>query len=298
MDEEMKALVLGASGQIGGALLQALARVGASGIGAYRSRPLPGGLPLDVRDRDAVERCLDTVRPEVVFLAVIAPGGVDYYEDHPEVAYAVNVEGTRNVALAAARLGVKLVFYSTDYLFDGQAGPYAEDAPIRPLNVYGRTKWEGEEIIRSLVPDHLIIRTTAVFSWNPGLRNFAMQVWERLRTGEAMRVASDQWCNPTLAGDVAEMSVRLVEREAQGVFNVVGKDWMTRADLGKALASAMALDPALILPVSTAELGQRAPRPLQAGLRTDKLERLLGEAPPGLEASLQRFRRDKAQWEE
>lgn len=293
----MKALVLGASGQIGGALLGALARAGINGIGTYRSRPLPAALPLDVRDRDAVARCLDTLRPQVVFLAVIAPGGVDYYEDHPDVAYAVNVEGTRNVALAAAELGVKLVFYSTDYLFDGQAGPYTEDASIQPLNVYGRTKWEGEEIIRSLVTDHLIIRTTAVFSWNPGLRNFAMQIWERLRAGEAMRVPADQWCNPTLASYVAEISTRLVQLGAQGVFNVVGKDWVTRADLGKALASAMALDPTRILPVPTAELGQRAPRPLKAGLRTDKLERLLGEAPPSLEVSLQRFRQDKAQWE-
>lgn len=289
----MKALVLGASGQIGGALLGALERAGMAGVGAYSSRPLPGALPLDVRDREAVEHCLDIVRPGVVFLAVIAPGGVDYYEDHPDVAYAVNVEGTRNVALAAARLGARLVFYSTDYLFDGQAGPYAEDAPIHPLNIYGRTKWEGEEIIRSLLPDHLIIRTTAVFSWNPGLRNFAMQIWERLRAGEAMRVPSDQWCNPTLASYVAEMSVRLIELGAQGVFNVVGKDWVTRADLGKALANAMDLDSALILPVSTAELGQRAPRPLKAGLRTDKLERLFGEAPPGLSEFLQRFRQDK-----
>jgi dTDP-4-dehydrorhamnose reductase len=291
----MKALVLGASGQIGGALLGALAQAGATGVGTYRSRPLAGALPLDVRDREAVERCLDRVHPEVVFLAVIAPGGVDYYEDHPDVAYAVNVAGTRNVALAAARLGVKLVFYSTDYLFDGQAGPYAEDAPVDPLNIYGRTKWEGEEIIRSLVPDHLIIRTTAVFSWNPGLRNFAMQVWERLGAGQTMRVPDDQWCNPTLAGYVAEVSVRLVEMGARGVFNVVGRDWMTRAALGKALASALGLDPTLILPTPTAELGQRAPRPLKAGLRTDKLERLLGEAPPGLNEFLQRFLRDKEQ---
>ena len=287
----MKALVIGASGMVGGALIRALEQSGAEAVGSYRSRPAEGaGVKLDVRDRDAVESCLRAERPDVVFLAVNPAGGVDRCEDNPEEAREIIVTGARNVA-SAAGCGAKVVYYSSDYVFDGEAGPYTEEDRPSPVSVYGRAKWDAEEAIRELAPDHLIVRTTAVFGWDRATRNFAMQVWEALQAGKPLRVPDDQWGNPTLADFLAEVSVRLVQMGAGGLFNVVGKDRMPRSDLARALATAMALNPDLIVPVPTAELRQTARRPLQGGLNTGKLTAALGTEPPGLSEAVKRLRR-------
>jgi len=288
----MKALVIGASGMVGGALMRALEQSGAEAVGSYRSRPMNGGsLKLDVTDGDAVESCLRDVKPDVVFLAVNPAGGVDYCQSHAEEARGINVTGTRNVAAAAAACGAKIVFYSTDYVFDGKAGPYTEEEQPSPISIYGQTKREAEELVQGLAPDHLILRTTAVFGWDRASKNFAVQVWEALQAGSPLRVASDQLGNPTLADYLAEVSVRLVQMGATGVFNVVGKDRVPRSELAKALAKVMALDPNLVKPVPTSELGQKAPRPLQGGLSTEKVAKLLGTEPQGLNEALNRLRR-------
>jgi len=287
----VKALVIGASGLTGGALVRALERDGAAVTAAYHSRPVPGGIALDVRDEAAVEGALAAAQPDVVFWTVVAPGGVDGCEADPGAAGRLEVDGIGHVARAAAARGARVVYFSSDYVFDGTAGPYAEDARPAPLSAYGRAKLEAEHALRASGARHLIVRTTAVYGWDRASRNFAMQVWERLGAGQTLRAPDDQWCNPTLADALAEATLRLVQMDAAGVVNVVGRDRMTRADLARHLARAMALDPALVAPVPTAALGQKAPRPLQGGLTTARLEALLGTAPLDLVESLKRFRR-------
>lgn len=277
---------------MGQALVRALERGGAQVTGTHRRQPREGAtVRLDVRDRRSVEGCLRALVPDVVFLAVNPRGGVDRCEEEPQEAWETIVDGTRNVAEAAARWGAKLVYYSTDYIFDGKGGPYSEEAVPSPISAYGRAKLEAEEVVRRLAGDYLIIRTTALFGWDRGSRNFAMQVWQALQAGRPLRVPCDQWCTPTLADYLAEVSVRLVQMDAWGVFNVVGRDRLTRSELAVALARALALDPQLITPVPTSELGQKARRPLQGGLRTEKLADFLGTEPPSLDEALRAFRR-------
>ncbi|HKY22403.1 MAG TPA: lipopolysaccharide biosynthesis protein RfbH [Vicinamibacterales bacterium] len=287
----MNTLVIGASGLLGSALVHALERAGIQVHGTYHSQPTIDGESLDLTDEHAVRECLTALRPEVIFLPTNTKGGVDYCEDHPGAARALIVDGTRHV-LASAPTGARVVFYSSDYVFDGRGGPYTEDAPPSPINEYGRAKLDGENLVRA-AGRHIIIRTTAVFGWNGRSRNFAMQVWKRLQTGGPLPVPDDQWCNPTLAEYLAEASVRLVQMEFHGTVNVAGRDRMARSTLGERLARAMALDPRLLEPVPTSALKQRALRPLDAGLRTDTLESLLGTATMGLDEALKRFRR---QW--
>jgi len=289
----MKALVVGGSGMVGGALLRTLMRVGIVAVGTCWAQSRPGMRTLKLPDKDQVKSCFDAERPDVVFVAVNTPGGADFCEDHAAEPYALNVQGTTNLMACAAEAGSKVVYYSSDYVFDGAKGPYREEDQPCPINVYGRTKWEAEEIIRAATPEHLIIRTTAVFGWDRTSRNFAMQVWEHLQAGNVFRVPEDQLGNPTLSDYLAEASVRLVQNEARGTFNIVGKDLMPRSELGKALARTMALDPDLIVPVPTVNLGQRAPRPLRGGLIVEKLEKVLNTEPLALHESLKRFRR---QW--
>lgn len=289
----MKALVVGGSGLVGQALTRALERAGFDVVPTAWRRTRAGLRALDIRDEAAVRACVHQVAPAVIFLAVNNPGGVDACEDHPDEAHAVHVGGTRAVAAAGAAAGSLLVYYSTDYIFDGGAGPYTEEDPPHPRSVYGQVKLQSEQAVQEHTAAHLILRTTAVFGWDRTSRNLAMQVWERLQAGDVLPVASDQWCNPTLADGLAEASVRLVQAGARGIFNVTGKDRMPRAQLAQALARAMGLDANLIRSVPTAELKQRAPRPLQGGLRTDKLIGVLGTEPLDLPEALKRFRR---QW--
>ena len=276
---------------VGKALIDALERAGFDVASTYQTRPYPGGLPLDIRDPAVVAECFDHVMPDVVFVAVMPAGGADYCETHPDEVAALNVDATRTVAERSAARGSRIVYYSSDYVFDGKGGPYSEEDTPAPVNIYGRTKLQAENLLQELCPDSLIVRTTAVFDWDRASPNFAMQVWDRLQSGQAMRVPSDQIGNPTLASYLAEASVRLVQQSETGIFNIVGKDRISRSDLAEALAKAMALDPKLIVPTPTADLGQIALRPLNAGLVTAKLERTLATEPPRLSESLRSFRR-------
>jgi dTDP-4-dehydrorhamnose reductase len=284
----MTALVIGAPGLVGAALMRVLSADGDAATGTYHSRPRPALIPLDVTDSTGVERTVEQKRPDAVFLAG-ALTAVDYCEEHVAEAWRINVAGTRNVARAAAGIGAKLVLYSTEYVFDGTAGPYAEDDPVCPQGVYAWTKAAGEEIVRAASEDHLILRTTVVYGWDPGSKNFAMQVWHRLSTRERMRVPGDQIGNPTLVEFLAETSVRLVHGGVRGTVNVVGRDRVPRTAFAVRLAQRLGLDPDLIEPVATRDLMQRAPRPLDAGLKTEKLAALLGTPAIGLDDALDRF---------
>lgn len=289
----MKALVVGASGLTGRALKRVLEQNGVDILGTYNSRPIPGGIKLDILDAEAVDSCLREIQPDVVFLASNLAGGVDYCEDHPDKAFALHLDGTRHIASAAAKYRAKVIYYSTDYVFDGNSGPYSEEDEPNPISVYGQTKLEAERILQAESKDALIIRTTVIYGWDPTSINFAMQVWNNLQVGQEMKVPNDQIGNPTLVDYLAEVSLRLVQMNVSGMVNVVGKDLMSRSEFGRALARAMALNQSLIRAIPTSELNQRALRPLQGGLRTDKLRELLGTEPMPLAEAIKRLRR---QW--
>lgn len=287
------ALVIGGTGQIGGALLTVLERSGISAVGTYNTQVRPGLIRVDLGDAESVNAAFASVRPSLVFIAMNNAGGVDWCEDHPDEARGLHVEGTRRLLAAATPLRARVVFFSTDYVFDGRNGPYSETDPPNPVSVYGRAKRDAEALVADYPHGHLIVRTTAVVSWDRASRNFAMTVWNELSAGRRLRVPDDQLCNPTLAEFVAEATLRLVQAGADGICNVAGKTRISRAALGAALAKAMALDPALIEAVPTSALNQRAARPLQAGFDTSRITDALGTEPLDLAALLQRLRR---QW--
>ncbi len=273
---------------MGGALLRALAARGDIAQGTSHSRPGPGLIPLDVAQPAAVRQVVENFRPEVIFLTA-ALTAVDYCETAEEAAQRINIGGASAAALAADTVGAKLVFYSTEYVFDGTSGPYGEDDPLAPQGAYARSKVGAEQAIQALLTDHLILRTTVVFDWDPNSKNFAMQVWERLSAGERMRVPHDQIGNPTLARYLADASVRLAASNTRGIVNVVGLDRVPRSEFGMRLARKLGLDPTLIEPVATSDLNQVALRPLNAGLKTDKLTALLGAPPITLDNAIDQF---------
>lgn len=284
-------LIIAASGLVGRSLMDRLSKSGAAPVGTYANRPSAGLRHLDITDASQLADCITALRPQTIYLTS-ALTHVDYCEDHEEVARRINVLGPRRVAEEARRTGAKLVFYSTEYIFDGADGPYDEDAAPNPLSVYGRTKLEAENVIRGILEDALILRTTVVFGWDQQSINFAMQIYDRVQKGLEMTIPADQLSSPTWAGYLADVSVRLMESGVSGVVNVVGRDTVSRTEFARSLVKLFGGKPERVIPVSTASLRQKAARPLRGGLRTEKLRDLLGQVPLSLEESLARLKLD------
>ena len=281
----MRALIIGASGQVGGTLAALCVRRRIEVYGA--SRKGQGFLYLDLAEPASIAGAFEKSRPDLVLLCS-AMAHADDCDRDPELARKVNAAGPALVAEECRRSGAKLVYFSTDHVFDGAAGPYGEEDPVNPGNVYGRTKLEGERAALAL-KGALSVRTTLVYSHNPASRNFIMQLISNHRSAVRMRVPTDQFTNPTYAPDLAAAALDLAEKGAAGIYNVAGPDWLNRHEFALKACAAFGFDPAFMEPRPTPELGQAAARPLKAGLRTEKLARELGRALPPAEESLRRI---------
>jgi dTDP-4-dehydrorhamnose reductase len=262
-------VVIGASGQVGEHVCRALEAAGYAAVGTYHNCSSPGGVHLDIRDRTGVERVIQLIRPAVVYLTA-GLTNVDQCELHPEEGYAVNVLGVQNVIGAANRVGAKLVYFSSDYVFDGSSGPYREDAPANPLCEYGRQKLIAEHQVALQASDGLIVRTTVVYGWERQGKNFIYRLLDALRNNQAVKVPVDQVGSPTYAPNLAQAVVELAEAGACGVYHVAGAARASRYEFACEAARLFGLDLSLIRPVITPELQQLAQRPLEAGMIIEK----------------------------
>jgi dTDP-4-dehydrorhamnose reductase len=287
----MRALIFGASGQLGKRLAAAFAIRGVPYVGTARKRVSSSLIPVDITDRTAVAASLKSIQPTAVFLCS-ALTAVDYCETHPQEARAINVEGVRNVADACKAIGAKLVFLSTDYVFDGRNGPYSENDATSPESVYGKTKLEGERIVLEL-PQSIVARTSVVYDWDSDSVNFAMQMIARLGKGQPTNVVSDQWNHPTLTRNLAESLIELVDKHAAGVFHIVGPDYVSRFDFAATLATTFGFDPTLLTKTTTESLKQAAPRPMYCDLKTENARRLIAPLV-GIEQGLALVHQDYA----
>ncbi len=263
----------------------------AIGAPSRSSRDVASGSrrPWDLTDVAATERLIAESEPDCVFCPA-ALSHVDYCEDHPDEAFRVN----RDAASAAARLAATrdggFVYYSTEYVFDGTAGPYGEDDPVNPVSVYGRSKLGGERCVTAENPHAVVIRTTVVYGVDRLEKNFVYQLLRRGRRGERMTVPADQLSSPTYTVDLADASVELAERRLGGIWHVAGTEILDRAAFARVVCEVFGLDPELVVPVTTASLEQRAPRPLCAGLRVDRARGALSTRLRGPREGLQAMR--------
>lgn len=267
----MSILIIGASGFVGSLLYEILTREDKV-VGTFYPRQLEvkGLKYLDITDRKSVEALIKEIKPAVIILTA-ALTYVEYCEDHPKEAFEINVLGTTNVALMAKEINAKLVFFSTEYVFDGKAGPYSEEDQPNPISYYGKTKLEGEKVIRDNLGDYLIIRTTVVYGYEKDGKNFIMQLIQKNKAGLIMNVPVDQYGSPTFRDNLVEATIELIQKDKRGIYNVVGCEVINRFDFSILSAEILGLDKNLIIPKTTIELGQKAPRPLKAGLKIDKI---------------------------
>lgn len=274
---EERYLVIGGAGLVGSHLIRTLR--GRDVVTTYHHAQVPRGLKLDVLNQTAVQELIRTTRPDIVVLAAAEPF-VERCEREPDATRAVNVGGAQFVAEAVREAGATLVVFSSEYVFDGTGGEYAEGDQIGPINEYGRQKAQVEEIARA-VPSHLICRTSGVFGIEDERKNFVLQLVDALRAGRTFTVPSDQVITPTDAVSLARSVVELLEAGQRGTFHLAGPERMLRPVFASKVADAFGLDRGALRSTPTADLGLAAARPLRAGLRDDKLRSVLGH---GLES--------------
>jgi dTDP-4-dehydrorhamnose reductase len=282
----VRILVTGANGLVGTKVLERLlGDPTAEPLGAYhqsRANEYLGDFPaywLDVSAAEDVARVLDGARPDAVIHAG-AFTNVDAAERDREQAQAINADGTANLARACAARGIRLVYLSTEYVFDGTAGPYRETDPVCPQGWYAQTKLAGEQAVTAAGGNWAIGRTTVVYGYAQHVRaNFVLWLVGQLREGKRVRIVEDQIGSPTLAENLAEMVIALAKSDVSGIFNTAGADVLSRLDFSRQIAATFGLDASLMDTTTTAALGQAAPRPLRAGLVMDKLRATFPEVP-------------------
>jgi dTDP-4-dehydrorhamnose reductase len=286
----MRALIIGGSGQIGGWLLRILAEREHQATGTYNKVPQPGLVPLDAAGLDDATALLNKLKPEVVFY----PAGftwVDGCERDPALARQANLEQPLNIARAAAEIGARFVSFSTDYVFDGQSGPYDETSPPNPLSAYGLAKLDAEHALADALGDRaLSVRTSWVFGPERQGKNFAYQLLKTLGEGRTLECPSDQVSSPSYGPDVARAAVGLAEANISGLIHVAGPEVLDRVAFAQEIARAFGLDPGLVRGRKTVELVQGAPRPLNGGLLTPRLDAILPGASRPLAETLADFK--------
>jgi dTDP-4-dehydrorhamnose reductase len=289
--------VTGANGLVGGEAVARLAGHDVLALGRGPCRLAPGAYrwaDVDLADPRAVEEALEAFAVEAVLHAG-ALTDVDGCEREPVRAWTVNVDGTAAVARACRAHGARLVAVSTDYVFDGAAGPYGEDDAPSPRGVYARTKRAGEEAALLLAPGAAVARTAVVYSGRPGAKaTFATSIVEKLSRGEPVKAFGDQIVSPTLAANAAEMALELLlETDYAGVIHLSGATTLDRVAFARAVADRFGLT-GEIVSIRTADANLPAPRPLRAGLRVDRAAALLRAKPLALDDALDRFH---AEWQ-
>ena len=282
----MKHLVVGASGQIGGYLFRALADAGEDVEGTYHSFHISGLQKLDIRRENRVLELVATANPHIVYLPA-AQSNVEYCEVSGADAAYTNILGTRSVVQAANDVGATMVFFSSDYIFDGKAGPYRETDAAHPINVYGWQKLAGEHYVALNASDPLIIRTTVVYGWERQGKNFICHLLRRLRAGSMIHVPTDQVGSPTYAPNLADAVADLAITGKRGVYHVAGPERVSRYAFACEAARAFGLEETLIWPALTVNTRQRAMRPLEAGLVVDKAQTVLTTPLVGYREGLQ-----------
>ena len=261
-------MIVGASGKVGRAWMR---------MGGSDAKAAPGGDLSDSTGRTAVLDAMTGLKPSVVVLAA-AETRVDVCESNPEQAKKINVDSMQELTVGAARMGSGVIFYSSDYVFDG-TGPCRETDKTAPLNVYGQSKVDAENAIIASGAEHLIIRINVPLAPPADGHSFYSFVADNLKAGKEIRVVTDQWSNPLDTDRIAQWSWEAWQQGVRGILHLAGGTYATRYDIARMIAEYIGADVPLIKPCLTEELSQQASRPFRGGLLIEKQADLFGTAP-------------------
>lgn len=290
-----RVLITGANGLLGQELVRLMSRYPEYDVLATARDANPrfdgcscGYAPLDITDVAGIRRVFQDFTPGVV-INCAAMTQVDDCETDRDTCWKVNADAVENLAKHCDQVGAQLIQVSTDFVFDGEDGPYREDARPNPLSYYGKSKQAGENAARGAgLEKWAIARTVLVFGTGEdlGRSNFVLWVIDKLSNGDSIHVVTDQWRTPTYAPDLAAGIERIARYGKSGVFHVSGRDYMSVYEFAKVIAEVFDLDGGLIHPTDGSQFQQKADRPAKSGFIILKAETELGYKPRPIREAL------------
>jgi dTDP-4-dehydrorhamnose reductase len=282
-----KILVTGSNGLLGQKLIEKLSKtenieVIATARGENR---LPFGenyrfISLDITKKEEVDTVFDTEKPDVV-IHTAAMTNVDQCETEKDACWDLNVKAVEYLLASSKKHNSFFVHLSTDFIFDGKEGPYDEQAEANPLSFYGWSKYAAEKLVINSDVKWAIARTVLVYgiAHDMSRTNIILWVKNSLEQGKSINVVNDQWRTPTLAEDLADGCILIAQKEAEGIFNISGKDLLNPFQMAIMTADYFNLDKSLITEVDGTKFTQPAKRPAKTGFILDKPIAVLGYNP-------------------
>lgn len=263
----MKVFILGASGLVGGNCLQYFTQMGWDVKGSYLSFSTPDTVFYNT---------LEPHHPDNFNVAAFAPDvivhcgaltHVDYCEQNPEESYQKTVQSTVNVAVLAKQCNARLVYISTDYVFDGREGPYQEVDPVNPISIYGHHKLAAEQVVKKEITDYLILRVTNVYGNEVRGKNFVARIVSQCQNNQklTLKLPYDQYASPANAWDIARAMYLLLRDNKHGIYHIAGTDYLNRVELALRVLQYFPDAEYDLIPLSTEALQQPAARPLLGG---------------------------------
>ena len=290
----MKVLITGSNGLLGQKLLHKLRKdkginLIAISRGENRVSEKNGYIyfDLDITDNDEVEKVIVDQMPDVV-INTAAMTNVDMCEDKKDACDALNVNAVQYLADACQEINAHLIHISTDFIFDGEDGPYTEEDTPNPLSYYGLSKLKSEQILQAHMVKWTILRTIVVFGTGERLSKENIVLWAKgaLEKGDSLNIIDDQFRAPTLAEDLADACILAIKKTAYGIFNVSGKDIMSIYEMVERIRKYYGLDNTNLNRISTSTLDQKAKRPTRTGFILKKAKSVLGYNPHSFEECL------------
>lgn len=286
----MKFLVTGSAGLVGRQVVKDLLKSYTQVYSCYNnSKPEDGiATQLDLIDRDSIIKVMESTRPDVI-IHLAAMTNVDLCETQKDLATKINSKATAVMAEQAKKLGVFLVYVSTDYVFDGEKGMKKETDSTEPIDHYGKSKLEGENAVEEIAAKWCIARTSTPYGIHPKKKSFPIFIAENLKAGIPLDIITDQYTSPTYVPNLSRMLIEIASRNIQGILHVSGATRISRYDMAEMVAEKLGLDKKLLRPTSMADMNWTAKRPKDSSLDVSKTTSLLKEKPMSVQQGLDLF---------
>lgn len=285
----LRVLITGVSGNLGWTLAKTLAPV-FEVVGTFFVNQVlidrVDCIGFDLRRVGSISDFVSKLSPNIiVHLAAITDP--DDCERNPQLAYLVNRDASCEIAKASARIGARLIFASTDLVFDGSKGDYTEQDAPNPLSVYARSKVEAEEAVLSICKHALVFRSSLIYGLgNPIKKTFFKVMLENLSQSKPVRVFTDQWRNPILVDDLARAILAAIKQEISGLYHIGGRERVSRFEFAAAVCEQLGYQKSLLIPISMDDSNLLAPRPRNSTLDCSLFMKTTGFTPRSLEEGL------------
>lgn len=286
-------VVTGASGLLGACVLRSAVELGWQTVGLCHRHvirdPSMQVESVDLTDDSAVRRLLLELRPDTIVHCAAATN-VDWCEDNPDLAQAVNVRASAVLAETASTLKARFLYVSTDAVFDGKKGAYVETDKPGPLNFYGESKLAGERETLRCHPAAIVARVN-IYGWNAQDKE-SLAEWVLGQLEREMEVPgfTDVFFTPILVNDLVPILFAMLQHQLAGVYHVAGSERISKFEFARRVAIAFGYDPARVTPYQVEDMNLRATRPLDISLNTEKIRKALGRSIPDVDSGLAAFR--------